>query len=177
MTITQTGAFDVVRFEDQASDTTPFVIDQNGNVGIGTTAPGYKLDVAGSVNIGSNSHLYFAGGNPHIESIYDDFIFQVDTDNNATGRFFFKDTNTDVMTIVNGNVGIGTTAPTAKLDITGDASSSGSLVLRGTSPTTLDILNGGRFDIQTSVGGDAGLTPRLTITSNGNVGIGTTGPA
>jgi hypothetical protein len=75
-----------------------------------------------------------------------------------------------------GNVGIGTTSPTAKLDIAGDASTSGSLVLRGTSPATLDILNGSRFDIQTSVGGDEGLTPRLTITNDGKAGIGTTSP-
>ncbi|MFZ5366523.1 MAG: phage integrase SAM-like domain-containing protein [Patescibacteria group bacterium] len=62
------------------------------------------------------------------------------------------------------------------LDIVGDASASGSLVLRGTSPGTIDVLNGSRLDFQTSVGGDAGLTPRMTITNAGNVGIGTTGP-
>ena len=77
----------------------------------------------------------------------------------------------------NSRIGIGTTTPTAKLDIAGDASSSGSLVLRGTSPTTIDILNGGRLDVQTSVGGDTGLTSRLTLTNAGNVGIGTTTPA
>ncbi|MBI2008706.1 MerR family DNA-binding transcriptional regulator, partial [Candidatus Amesbacteria bacterium] len=35
MTITQTGAFNALLVEDQASDTTPFVIDQSGSVGIG----------------------------------------------------------------------------------------------------------------------------------------------
>ncbi len=72
-------------------------------------------------------------------------------------------------------VGIGTTNPTAVLDIAGDASSSGSLVLRNLSPS-LDILNGQGFDIQTSPGGDAGLVSRLKITSGGNVGIGTAAP-
>jgi len=34
------------RVNDQASDTTPFVIDASGNVGIGTAAPAYKLDIS-----------------------------------------------------------------------------------------------------------------------------------
>jgi len=42
--------------------------------------------------------------------------------------------------------------------------------------TELNILNGGTFAIQNSVGGNAGLTPRLFIASNGNIGVGTTGP-
>jgi hypothetical protein len=45
MTLTQTGAFNALLVEDQASDSTPFVIDQSGNVGIGTSSPGYKLVV------------------------------------------------------------------------------------------------------------------------------------
>jgi hypothetical protein len=47
MTITQTGAFDAFLVQDAAADASPFVIDQAGNVGIGTTAPGEKLEVVG----------------------------------------------------------------------------------------------------------------------------------
>ncbi len=50
MTITQTGAFDAFLVQDAAGDTTPFVIDQSGNVGIGDTTPSYLLDVAGTLN-------------------------------------------------------------------------------------------------------------------------------
>lgn len=44
LTVTQTGAFNALLVEDQASDPSPFVIDQNGNVGAGTTGPDAKLD-------------------------------------------------------------------------------------------------------------------------------------
>lgn len=37
-------------FVASTSGTTKFVINHNGNVGIGTTSPGYQLDVAGTVN-------------------------------------------------------------------------------------------------------------------------------
>ena len=80
-------------------------------------------------------------------------------------------------TVLQGKVGIGATSPTAKLDVAGDASTSGSLVFRGTSPATIDVLNGDRLDFQTSVGGDTGLTSKMTILNNGNVGINTTSPS
>ncbi|HCR92557.1 MAG TPA: hypothetical protein DIU47_01195, partial [Candidatus Pacebacteria bacterium] len=42
--------------------------------------------------------------------------------------------------------------------------------------TTYDVLNGGTYNLRTSVGGDLGLTSRLFITNGGNVGIGTVNP-
>ncbi len=95
------------------------------------------------------------------------------TDGDA-GEFGFN-TN-DSFYFSNANVGIGTTSPTAKLDIVGDASISGSLVFRGTSPATIDILNGARLDFQISDGGDTGLTAKMSILNSGSVGIGTTAP-
>ncbi len=92
--------------------------------------------------------------------------------------FDFNNYGTSVMRInVSGYVGIGTTSPTAKLDIAGSASTSGTLSFRGTTDPTIDILNGENFGFRTSVGGDASLTERLTILNNGNVGIGTTNPS
>jgi hypothetical protein len=44
LTLTQTGAFNALLVEDQASDPSPFVVDQNGNVGAGTTTPDAKID-------------------------------------------------------------------------------------------------------------------------------------
>jgi len=76
-----------------------------------------------------------------------------------------------------GYVGIGTTAPTAKLDVAGDASLSGHLVMAGATPNYIHLLNSTDFRISTSPGGEAGNTDRFTLLKNGNVGIGTMGPA
>lgn len=42
---------------------------------------------------------------------------------------------------------------------------------------TFNLLNGGKLDFQTSPGGDTGLSSRLTLLNNGNVGIGVTNPS
>ncbi len=53
----------------------------------------------------------------------------------------------------------------------GTATSSGSLSFRG-SATTINSLNGGSLNFQSSVGGDSGLTSNLFIANNGHIGIG-----
>lgn len=48
LNVSMTGASatgNVVRFNDTSNDTTPFVIDTNGNVGIGTTTPSGIIDI------------------------------------------------------------------------------------------------------------------------------------
>lgn len=48
--ILQTGTADAFRIDDEANDTTPFLIDALGNVGIGTTSLTSKLTVNGDVS-------------------------------------------------------------------------------------------------------------------------------
>ena len=49
--VTNTGSGYSLLVNDESGDTTPFVIDSSGNVGIGTTSPFHTLNVVGSANI------------------------------------------------------------------------------------------------------------------------------
>lgn len=52
--ITQTGTGAVLRVQDSADpDATPFIIDNAGNVGVGTATPTAPLDVTGAAKLGS----------------------------------------------------------------------------------------------------------------------------
>ena len=97
------------------------VVDNNGNVGIGTTSPLDKLEVAGNIRISFNGQLNFSDGNPIITSIFDDFILVANSDDIGTGIFhFYTSGNKEAMTILDENVGIGSTTPSYKLTVAGD---------------------------------------------------------
>jgi hypothetical protein len=123
--ITQTGTGNAFVVEDSTSpDSTPFVVDANGNVGIGTTAPAQKLTVVGG-NIGvDNGASYLVRST---DGIYRT-LFSMDGNNNtrigtrvtASRVILESGASTEAMRIKgDGNVGIGTNAPTERLDVSG----------------------------------------------------------
>ena len=82
-----------------------------GNVGIGTITPGYKLEVAGTARI--TSALTFGG---NVNNIIAGTGSSLDFKSN--GEYYFrKGANTNLTILSDGNVGIGTTSPGAKLTI------------------------------------------------------------
>ncbi|PIZ63989.1 hypothetical protein COY16_00515, partial [Candidatus Roizmanbacteria bacterium CG_4_10_14_0_2_um_filter_39_13] len=146
--------------------TTSQIYDDGTNVGIGTTAPGYKLDVNGDIRIASGSELYSQGSATLGNRTYteDNYVADAQTftasidaldmqladvvggaggvwTRNAGSGYLYPATITD-------KVGIGRTAPATTLDVGGTA------WLRGSSTGTSGLF----------------------VTSGGNVGIGTTGP-
>ena len=104
-------------------------IDENGNVGIGTTSPNDKLEVsAGNIRISNNTpilrfidtdvtdlqHRVLAGGNAGLE-------YSADVNNVASGYHRWDISNSEKMRLIeNGNLGIGTTSPGAKLSVAGN---------------------------------------------------------
>ena len=128
VTVTDTGD-GYITFTEDASEKMRIT---GGNVGIGTTGPGAKLDVAGNIEIGAgdavsdqiisnynpNNTINFAS-NGVTYSSYLSHIFQLDKDANDTTEAFIVNTNnaaTELFRITAaGNIGIGTTSPGNKL--------------------------------------------------------------
>jgi hypothetical protein len=97
-------------------------INSVGNVGIGTSSPARLLELSAG-----EPTLRF---NP--TSVSGAYIFTA-----ADGKFYFTPESTYVstMTFSSGNVGIGTTSPTQKLDVVGNAKVSGSVQVGDDSAT------------------------------------------
>jgi len=189
-------------FTASASGSAKFVITNAGDVGIGTTVPGGKLDVHGNLHIGSGSNLNFDGGNPTIQSIFDDFLLLANTDDSGAGKFHFKtNSTTEAMTISGTNVGIGTTGPSEKFSVVSADDTEATNIarfyannltqsvaigyqsVRQTYPATQINFNAGTTGViylgnsstgGTNIGSAGGNT--VLNQSSGNVGIGTTAP-
>jgi hypothetical protein len=143
------GRFTFVQRKASSTYAEQMVISSSGYVGIGTTAPDGKLHVmgasAGSITADANADeaVFEGGGDTGISILSPDdnwgalFFGSPSNDVNAaiTGdynsnseimRFWVGDQSAAKMTLNNsGNLGIGTTAPAAKLDVSGSIFPSG----------------------------------------------------
>ncbi|MBI3195585.1 MAG: hypothetical protein HYZ34_14130, partial [Ignavibacteriae bacterium] len=139
------------------------------NVGVGTTSPLSKLEVAGvihsttgGIKFPDGTTMTSAAATTTGSSSNTDLSFAADADANGTGEMTMATNGNERMRIMNdGKIGIGTTTPSYKLDING--------IINAT-----DIYkNGAPF----SGGSSQWTTSGSDIYYNsGNVGIGTTTP-
>jgi len=178
------GSTSPMIFRTSSSSTERMRISSNGNVGIGTTGPGYKLEVAGNVSVGTDLYL---GTNNLLKGSSSYFDINVGTTAtlNTYGRGIIirqaQDStgvwgniglsNSSVLSIgmlngvgngsnllsikSNGYVGIGTTAPRYLLDVIGSGTSGVASFLNTTTGT--------------------GRTQPTLIVQTYNTGLGTSG--
>jgi len=172
------------------------IIRNNGDVGIGTTSPGAKLEVAGQIKItggspGANKVLTsdaagLANWQTPIPPAGDNLGNHIATQNiQLNGHYLSGDGGDEGVYVANaGNVGIGTTSPTAKLQVTGTTlvSIGGIETIFGTAGTPGyrfmgTGVNTGMFaPAANELAFGTNSAERMRISSAGNVGIGTTTP-
>jgi hypothetical protein len=154
-------------------------LSSGGNVGIGTTSPGFRLDVAGAAsdwatrfysNAGASAYFAHGGG-------YGGYI---NAGSNASSSTYLLELISNGSTRVyvrgDGSVGIGTTSPATKLHV--DASGHALVVSNDTGNRRIYFGTGaiGEPDIQATLSN--GTARELSINAaGGNVGIGVVGPS
>ena len=172
-----------------ASNNTKFSILEGGNVGIGTTSPAQRLHVSGGhILLDNNQQVRFkdSGGTERT-------IVQLDSSNDLSVggsyagalKFIGGGSYTEQMRIHDdGNVGIGETAPEVKLEVAGDIMAKDSFVSAGATASQGYIFHDfgtgwGYKGVQSPsrLGMFTASAERVTIDSDGKVGIGTTSPS
>ncbi|HQX73769.1 MAG TPA: hypothetical protein PK298_12745 [Chitinophagaceae bacterium] len=166
----------------------------SSNVGIGTSTPSSKFSVAGN--------LLVTGGDISINDPYGTLFFQVSSTARASiamgginddlsigtlafndlGKMYFKTQSVNRMTIEpNGDVGVGFTSPSYKLDVNGNTRTVGNFIAEDGYIQIKNTTDSKLWNMQYSSGTDRLLflesgVERVILQNGGNVGIGETFP-
>ena len=182
-----TNSSDMTFEAANAAGTAYFNIRGDGNVGIGTTSPAYTLDVSsGYINSArlylneANNYIMGESDNMYIRA-HNDMYFNIDTPGDSILRHFIWRTNTssELMRLgedgilevkSGGKVGIGTAAPTMKLEVASSDGFAG--YFRGTSTATIasDTTNNNYLRIKNASIVDATTALLGYQTGNGYIG-------
>jgi len=225
---TNASAYDIY-FQKNGNSGTNMIIKDNGNVGVGILTPSNLLHIKGTATQGigvRNSHLIiesaetagvdvgavlkFGGQSGNTVNPYSFATIEARKESAVANNyssylsFFTIESNggsTERMRINgSGNVGIGTTSPSAKLDIVGNVNTTGAIYFNsrlfaytsgtysilhdmnassGTAHANIYMGNGDESNYYDNTAhrfrNRAGTSNRLEIFGNGNIGIGTGG--
>ena len=173
-TVQQLGTGNVASFQTSTTSTA-LIINPSGQVGIGKTNPAYAMDITGDLNF---TGTFRQNGTPYIGSQW-----------TGTTTLYFV-----------GNVGIGTTTPQYRFHVTNPGPVSNIVVETDTNAVgqrseirfgipafsgtakragiTSNTYTADASDLQfwTNAASGTASAPQMTVTSTGNVGIGTTNP-
>lgn len=164
--ITQTGSGNALVVEDSENpDSTPFVIKNDGKVYLGT----YTEETTSLLNVGGSAVFW--------NNIFINGTTNRAIRNSVDGRALISFASTGDSYLNNGNFGLGTTTPTARLDVSPPTGNTVGVRVSGNSDTDMVRItqtgNGNAFLVEDSSNPDS--SP-FVVTSGGTVGIGTTNP-
>ncbi len=155
----QTG--DLAKF-NSGPGTTVLTVNASGKVGIGTTNPSHALQVVGDMKVNGGA----SDDGLIISNATDSLRIKTYAGAQDTARFSSTGGGGDMMTLNlgNGNIGIGTTAPDAKLDVAGVIDLNSNKIVNVATPTAAnDAANKAYVD---SVVGGGGAPEYRVYTSS-----------
>lgn len=130
------------RFNSQSGSTRMFIDSYSGNVGIGTSAPPSQLTLMG----GALEVRETDNGNSAVKLNSNASQGSIDVFVSGILSSHLDPYGNSYLNVTGGNVGIGTTAPGAKLAVQGDVRTSTSLTVGTTaSAANFSVTNGGKY--------------------------------
>lgn len=156
------------------------------NIGIGTSAPAYKLDIAGTLHNSSNAYF---DGFVGIGTTSPGYKLQVNnggiglyntTDakawvlNYSSGSNYFsisEGASTRLVIANGGNIGIGTTVPASTLDVAGDGNFAGDLTIKGNKGVLYNAAGTTPLRYYTRQASFTAILPAFGTSAEGSVGF------
>lgn len=140
-----------LRLSGNGVNASDLVISSTGKIGIGTSQPSEKLDVAGNINMNATNptlQLQNAGVDKGFVQLSGDDLRMGTNTSNDNGKFIVRVNGLENFAVTGtGNVGVGTISPATKLHIAGNTRmvNTGEVLRIDGSTPTINFYNNGSF--------------------------------